>query len=38
VWRLLEEDLREPVLRPVADWLDRNLPKAARIVPAVGAG
>jgi len=26
------------VLRPVADWLDRNLPKAARIVPAVGAG
>jgi N-acetylmuramate 1-kinase len=38
VWRLLEEDLREPVLRPVADWLDRHLPEAARIVPAAGAG
>ena len=33
VWRLLEEDLREPALRPVADWLDRNLPAAARHVP-----
>jgi aminoglycoside/choline kinase family phosphotransferase len=38
VWRLLEEDLREPVLRPVADWLDRHLPEAARIVPAAGVG
>src|SRR5207248_9994873 len=38
VWRLLEEDLREPVLRPVADWLDRHLPEGARIVPAAGVG
>src|SRR5207248_5301131 len=38
VWRLLEEDLREPALRPVADWLDRHLPAAARLVPLPGAG
>jgi hypothetical protein len=25
-------------LRPVADWLDRHLPEAARIVPAAGVG
>jgi aminoglycoside/choline kinase family phosphotransferase len=37
VWRLLEEDLREPALRPVADWLDRHLPAPARRVPASGA-
>jgi hypothetical protein len=37
VWRLLEEDLREPALRPVADWLDRHLPQAARLVPAEAA-
>lgn len=36
VWRLLEEDLREPVLRPVADWLERHLPPGARVVPANG--
>ena len=34
VWRLLEADLREPALCPVADWLERNLPAAARRVPA----
>jgi N-acetylmuramate 1-kinase len=34
VWRLLEDDLRrEPVLRPVADWLDRHLPRGARRIP-----
>jgi len=33
VWRLLEEDLREPALRPIADWLDRHLPAAMRRVP-----
>jgi N-acetylmuramate 1-kinase len=33
VWRLLEEDLREPVLAPVARWLDRHLPPAARRTP-----
>ena len=30
VWRLLEDDLaREPALRPIADWLDRHLPRDA---------
>ncbi|MBV9017159.1 MAG: phosphotransferase [Alphaproteobacteria bacterium] len=33
VWRLLEEDLREPALRPIGDWLDRHLPASARRVP-----
>jgi aminoglycoside/choline kinase family phosphotransferase len=37
VWRLLEEDLREPALRPVADWLDRHLPAPLRRAPAPGA-
>ena len=34
VWRLLQQDLREPALRPIADWLDRHLPEAARRVPS----
>jgi aminoglycoside/choline kinase family phosphotransferase len=34
VWRLLEDDLREPVLRAIAAWLDRHLPPALRRVPA----
>ena len=34
VWRLLEDDLREPALRPIAAWLDRHLPPALRGVPA----
>ena len=33
VWRLLEADLREPVLTPLARWLDRHLPPALRRVP-----
>ena len=34
VWRLLEEDLmREPALGPIADWLDRHLPRALRRPP-----
>jgi aminoglycoside/choline kinase family phosphotransferase len=33
VWRLLEADLREPVLAPLARWLDRHLPPALRRVP-----
>ncbi|HLY46890.1 MAG TPA: phosphotransferase [Stellaceae bacterium] len=34
VWRLLEEDLRrEPALLPIADWLDRHLPRALRRPP-----
>jgi aminoglycoside/choline kinase family phosphotransferase len=33
VWRLLEQDLREPALGPIARWLDRHLPPAARRTP-----
>ncbi|HEV2301467.1 MAG TPA: phosphotransferase [Stellaceae bacterium] len=33
VWRLLEEDLREPALAPIARWLDRHLPPARRRAP-----
>ena len=36
LWRLLEADLQEPVLRPLARWLDRHLPHEARHVPAIG--
>lgn len=38
VWRLLHDDLaREPTLRPIADWLDRHLPRALRGIPARNA-
>lgn len=37
VWRLLEQDLRHPVLAPLARWLERHIPAPARRVPAVGA-
>ena len=31
VWRLLEGDLaREPVLRPIAEWLERHVPRSLR--------
>ncbi len=34
VWRLLEEDLRrEPALGPIAEWLDRHLPRSVRRPP-----
>ncbi len=33
LWRLIEEDLRDPLLAPIAGWLDRHLPPAARRVP-----
>jgi aminoglycoside/choline kinase family phosphotransferase len=33
VWRLLEADLREPELRPLAAWFARHLPPATRRVP-----
>jgi len=34
VWRLLEDDLaREKALRPIADWLDRHLPRDFRRAP-----
>ncbi len=36
IWRLIEEDVeREPALRPIADWLDRHLPRTVRRAPAV---
>lgn len=35
VWRLLEEELREPVLAPLAQWFDRQLPAGARRIPLV---
>jgi aminoglycoside/choline kinase family phosphotransferase len=34
VWRLIEEDLRDPALRPIADWLARHLPPRARRIPS----
>ena len=33
VWRLLEQDLGHPALAPLADWLGRHLPPAARRAP-----
>jgi N-acetylmuramate 1-kinase len=34
LWRLIEADVRrEPGLRPIADWLDRHLPRRARRSP-----
>jgi len=33
LWRLLEEDLRHPVLVPIARWLKRHLPAAMRGMP-----
>jgi aminoglycoside/choline kinase family phosphotransferase len=33
VWRLLEQDLLDPTLAPVAKWLDRYLPPAIRHIP-----
>jgi N-acetylmuramate 1-kinase len=36
VWRLLDDDLaREPALAPIADWLDRHLPRSLRRPPQV---
>ena len=37
VWRLLERDLAEPALAPLARWLDRHLPPALRCLPAAAA-
>jgi aminoglycoside/choline kinase family phosphotransferase len=33
VWRLLEHDLGHPALTPIAEWLDRHLPRSARRAP-----
>ena len=38
VWRLLEEAVLHPVLRPIRDWLDGTIPAAARAVPDPGPG
>jgi aminoglycoside/choline kinase family phosphotransferase len=32
LWRLLEQDLSDPVLAPIARWLDRYLPPSARCI------
>jgi aminoglycoside/choline kinase family phosphotransferase len=34
VWRLIEDELREPALKPIADWLARHLPPRARRIPS----
>ena len=33
LWRLLERACREPLLQPLREWLDRNVPAAARRAP-----
>jgi N-acetylmuramate 1-kinase len=33
LWRLIEEDLREPALAPVKAWLDRYIPRERRVTP-----
>lgn len=35
LWRLLEADLQAPVLAPVKDWFDREVPAALRGTPAL---
>jgi hypothetical protein len=34
IWRLLEQELAHPALDPIARWLDRHLPRAARHISA----
>ena len=34
IWRLLEQELTHPALEPIARWLDRHLPRAARHISA----
>jgi N-acetylmuramate 1-kinase len=33
VWRLIEQDLRHPVLAPIARWLDQHIPPSLRRIP-----
>jgi aminoglycoside/choline kinase family phosphotransferase len=33
VWRLLENAVAHPVLAPLGEWLDANIPRASRTVP-----
>jgi N-acetylmuramate 1-kinase len=36
VWRLIEEEVaREPALAPIAEWLDRHLPRGVRHAPQI---
>jgi len=37
LWRLLEGNFRQPALKPVEAWLERNIPRELRRVPAVAA-
>lgn len=37
VWQLIEQDLRAPVLAPVAGWFERHLPAAARMTLSASA-
>lgn len=37
VWRLVEQDLRHPVLAPMARWVDRHIPRDRRRVPFAGS-
>jgi aminoglycoside/choline kinase family phosphotransferase len=34
VWRLIEQDLRDPVLAPLGTWLGRHLPPRLRRIPS----
>jgi aminoglycoside/choline kinase family phosphotransferase len=34
LWRLLDGDFRHPVLAPIKAWLDRNIPRELRRIPA----
>ena len=34
VWRLIEDELHEPALRPIGDWLAQHLPPHARRIPS----
>jgi aminoglycoside/choline kinase family phosphotransferase len=34
VWRLIEDELHEPALSPIADWLARHLPPCVRRIPS----
>ncbi len=36
VWRLLDNDLKEPALAPLEQWLDRHLPASLRRMPDTG--
>jgi aminoglycoside/choline kinase family phosphotransferase len=38
VWRLLEDDVRDPALAPIARWLDRHIRPELRQIPSVAGG